>query len=57
MFVINFFSAKVGDKGMFNIDTYRTILSFDTSALLSNETVRNAQLRLCRKSLTGKKNC
>ncbi|MDE5412537.1 extracellular catalytic domain type 1 short-chain-length polyhydroxyalkanoate depolymerase [Alkalihalobacterium chitinilyticum] len=44
---------KVGDKGMFNTDTYRTILSFNTSSLNSNDIIKGAVVRLYRKSLTG----
>ncbi|WP_216828375.1 extracellular catalytic domain type 1 short-chain-length polyhydroxyalkanoate depolymerase [Alkalihalobacterium elongatum] len=44
---------KVGDKGMFNTDTYRTILSFNTSSLDSNDIITGAVLRIYRKSLTG----
>ncbi len=43
---------KVGDKGMYNIDTYRGILSFDTRSL-GQMTVGSATLRLYTKSLTG----
>jgi len=45
--------AKVGDKGMYNTDTYRTILSFDTSFLVPEMTVSHAVLRIYRRSLTG----
>ncbi|WP_432404772.1 extracellular catalytic domain type 1 short-chain-length polyhydroxyalkanoate depolymerase [Wukongibacter sp. M2B1] len=44
--------SKVGDKGMFNANTYKTILSFDTSAL-SGKTVSGAKLRIYRKSISG----
>lgn len=44
---------KAGDKGMYNTDTYRTILSFDTSSLPDNATIKGAKLRIYRKSLTG----
>nr|WP_201715739.1 PHB depolymerase family esterase [Rossellomorea arthrocnemi] len=43
---------KVGDKGMYNIDTFRGILSFDTS-VIENMTVESATIRLYTKSLTG----
>ena len=43
---------QVGDKGMFNTDTYRTILSFDTSSL-ADKTVSLAKLVLYTKSSTG----
>jgi len=46
--------AKVGDKGLYQTDSYRTILSFDTSGLLVNKNVTAAALRIYRKSLTGK---
>jgi len=45
--------CKIGDKGMFNTDTYRTILSFDTSSIPPSAVIRNATLRIYRKSLTG----
>ncbi|MGI9952784.1 PHB depolymerase family esterase [Moorellaceae bacterium AZ2] len=44
---------KVGDKGMYNSDTYRVILSFDTSGLPDNATITGAKLRIYRKSLSG----
>lgn len=44
---------KVGDKGMYNADTYRVILSFDTSALPDTATLTGATLRICRSSLQG----
>ncbi|TYS16754.1 PHB depolymerase family esterase [Rossellomorea vietnamensis] len=44
--------VKVGDKGMFNTDTYRGILSFDTSSL-GQTTIESAVIRLYTKSLTG----
>jgi hypothetical protein len=43
----------VGDKGMYNADTYRVILSFDTSALPDTATLTGATLRICRSSLQG----
>lgn len=45
--------AKVGDKGFYNTDTYRTILSFDTSFLVPEMSVSQAVLRIYRRSLTG----
>lgn len=45
-------AVKLGDKGMYNIDTYRGILSFDTSSL-GTTTISSAKLRIYRKSLTG----
>lgn len=44
---------KIGDKGMYNTDTYRTILSFDTSSLPDNANITGAKLRIYRKSLSG----
>lgn len=46
-------SHKVGDKGMFNTDTYRTILSFDTADLPDDAQVQGAKLRVYRKNLSG----
>jgi hypothetical protein len=43
----------VGDKGYFNTNTYRAILSFDTSFLDPSVSVTSAVLRIYRKSLTG----
>jgi hypothetical protein len=45
--------AKAGDKGMFNVDTYRAIFSFDTGSIPAGATVTSAYLRVVRKSLTG----
>ncbi|MGH2542264.1 MAG: PHB depolymerase family esterase, partial [Ardenticatenaceae bacterium] len=44
---------KVGDKGMYNQDTFRVILSFDSSALPEDATITGATLRLYRYSLQG----
>lgn len=44
---------KIGDKGMYNVDTYRGILSFDTSAIADGATVTEVKLRIYRKTLTG----
>ncbi len=44
---------KLGDKGFYNSDTYRTVLSFDTSSLPDNAIIETAKLRIYRKSLTG----
>jgi hypothetical protein len=43
---------KVGDKGMYNTDTYRGILSFDTRTL-GQTTIDSAVIRLYTKSLIG----
>ncbi|TYS68502.1 PHB depolymerase family esterase [Sutcliffiella horikoshii] len=43
---------KVGDKGMYNIDTYRGILSFDTGGL-GQTIIDSAVIRLYTKTLTG----
>lgn len=47
-------SHKIGDKGMFNTDTYRTVLSFDTGSLPDDVRIKSATLRVYRKSLSGK---
>ncbi|MEM8933076.1 MAG: PHB depolymerase family esterase [Acidobacteriota bacterium] len=44
---------RVGDKGMFNTDTYRLVLSFDTSAIPTSATVTAATLTITRASATG----
>ncbi|WP_270182223.1 extracellular catalytic domain type 1 short-chain-length polyhydroxyalkanoate depolymerase [Alkalihalobacillus sp. CinArs1] len=44
-------SVKVGDKGMYNTDTYRGLLSFDTSGIA--ETIQSAKIRLYVKSKQG----
>lgn len=44
---------KIGDKGMHNTDTYRTILSFDTSSIPDSSTITSVKLKVYRKSLTG----
>jgi len=54
-FVVDGYStdiAKIGDKGMYNVDTYRTILSFDTS-FIPSRTISRAVLRIYRQSLQG----
>ncbi|MGD6875071.1 extracellular catalytic domain type 1 short-chain-length polyhydroxyalkanoate depolymerase [Bacillus infantis] len=43
---------KAGDKGMYNTDTFRGILSFDTSTL-GQTAIGSAKLRLYTKSSTG----
>ncbi|WP_246001350.1 extracellular catalytic domain type 1 short-chain-length polyhydroxyalkanoate depolymerase [Oceanobacillus piezotolerans] len=44
-------TVKAGDKGMYNIDTYRGILSFDTSNL--TEPIHHAKIRLYKKASQG----
>ena len=44
---------KIGDKGMYNTDTYRTILSFDTSSLPDDAITTDVSLKIYRKSSTG----
>jgi hypothetical protein len=44
---------QAGDKGMFQQDTYRGIVSFDASSLPSGFTPSNAVLRLTPQSMTG----
>jgi poly(hydroxyalkanoate) depolymerase family esterase len=44
---------KVGNKGMYSSDTYRTILSFDTSSIPLTATISGASLRVFRRSLFG----
>jgi len=46
-------AGKVGDKGFFNTDTYRTILSFDTSGVPAGSSVTGASLRIFGKSQSG----
>ncbi len=45
-------TAKIGDKGLYNGDTFRAILSFDTSALPTTAP-RSAELVISRKTMTG----
>ncbi|MBM7702450.1 PHB depolymerase family esterase [Metabacillus iocasae] len=47
---------KMGDKGMYNTDTYRTILSFDTSNIPDSATIKSVKLKVYRKSLSGSVN-
>ncbi|WP_236712656.1 PHB depolymerase family esterase [Peribacillus muralis] len=44
---------KIGDKGMSNTDTYRTILSFDLSSIPDTAMITSVKLRVYRKSLSG----
>lgn len=44
-------TIKVGDKGMYNTDTYRGILSFDTSSI--TEPIKTAKIRLYPKTKQG----
>lgn len=44
---------KVGDKGLFGGDSFRGVLSFDTSMIPAGATVRGAKLVLVRRSLVG----
>ncbi|GGA16675.1 extracellular catalytic domain type 1 short-chain-length polyhydroxyalkanoate depolymerase [Psychrobacillus lasiicapitis] len=44
-------TIKVGDKGMYNTDTYRGILSFDTSSI--TEPIESAKIRLYTKAKQG----
>ncbi|MEW4276122.1 extracellular catalytic domain type 1 short-chain-length polyhydroxyalkanoate depolymerase [Priestia megaterium] len=44
---------KIGDKRMYNTDTYRTILSFDTSSLPDDASITDVSLKIYRKSSTG----
>ena len=44
-------TIKVGDKGMYNTDTYRGILSFDTSTI--TEPIKTAKIRLYPKTKQG----
>ena len=46
-------APKAGDKGMYNTDTYRGLLSFDTSAVPAGATVTGATLTVTRTSMTG----
>jgi len=43
--------CKIGDSGMYNLDTYRTILSFDTTTLPAGVTIVSAVLKITRVSL------
>lgn len=46
-------APRTGDKGMYNSDTYRALLSFDTSTLPAGVTVTGASVRVTRASLIG----
>ncbi len=47
-------SLKLGDAGFYNADSYRAVLSFDTSAIPDGATITSAKLRVYRKGLVGK---
>jgi poly(hydroxyalkanoate) depolymerase family esterase len=44
---------KVGDKGMFNGDTFRLLLSFNTASVPAAATITGATLTIYRQSLSG----
>ncbi|MDQ0268568.1 extracellular catalytic domain type 1 short-chain-length polyhydroxyalkanoate depolymerase [Cytobacillus purgationiresistens] len=44
-------AIKVGDKGMYNTDTYRGILSFNTNGVAGN--IHSAKIRLYQKNIQG----
>lgn len=44
---------KLGDKGMFNGDTYRLLLSFNTSTVPAAATITGATVTVYRQSLSG----
>ena len=46
-------TQKIGDKGMGNSDTYRAILSFNTSDLPADAQIKDVTLTIYRKSMTG----
>eukprot|EP01129_Flabellula_baltica_P008340 TRINITY_DN3301_c0_g1_i1.p1 TRINITY_DN3301_c0_g1~~TRINITY_DN3301_c0_g1_i1.p1 ORF type:complete len:519 (+),score=111.26 TRINITY_DN3301_c0_g1_i1:20-1576(+) len=46
-------TCKLGDKGMFNVDTYRTILSFPTFEIPEDATIKRATLTITRTQLSG----
>jgi poly(hydroxyalkanoate) depolymerase family esterase len=50
---VNTAVLRTGDKGLFSSDSYRGILSFDTSAIPSGAVLRGAKLVLVRKSQSG----
>jgi len=45
--------CKAGDKGMFNSDDYRAILSFATNSIPQNAKVQSAVLKITRQTLSG----
>eukprot|EP01125_Pyxidicula_operculata_P015058 TRINITY_DN508_c0_g1_i1.p1 TRINITY_DN508_c0_g1~~TRINITY_DN508_c0_g1_i1.p1 ORF type:complete len:532 (+),score=125.15 TRINITY_DN508_c0_g1_i1:1319-2914(+) len=46
-------SCKVGDKGMYNLDTYRTVLSFPTQDMPPGAKIQSAYLQVNVQSVTG----
>lgn len=44
---------QVGDRGLFNSDSFRGVLSFDTSLLPAGAAVKSARLLVYRKALAG----
>lgn len=47
---------KLGDKGMFNSDTYRLILSFDTSVIPAGATITSVEVQVYQQSSSGTMN-
>lgn len=50
---VNAAVLRTGDKGLFSSDTYRGIVSFDTSTIPAGTVLRGAKLILVRKSQAG----
>jgi hypothetical protein len=46
-------ACAAGDEGWYSQDTFRAILSFDTSALPSGRTIKGARLRVYRLAMLG----
>lgn len=44
---------RSGDKGMYNTDTYRTVLSFNTASLPDDAIIESATLEVTRQSIRG----